>query len=488
MNKWIMTCYCLSMGLAANAQTINVRGKISDGTGKAIAGATVLVVKLASQTTSGADGSFSITKASSIFNPSAFPLDGQITLDNGALEFSVAYSAPVKIEFFDVKGNLVEKQGMDKASTGVYRLSLAGKFHTEKLIIVKATVGNQVRMFRYFPSLNASGLENSSFQNIGSGRVLLAKVAATVDTLKVSATGYLTSSVLLNGYDTTVNVTLETSGGNGTAWGGLKNPAVKTAGCGKAAGITNGKKTITSSGSQRTYIIDIPTKYNMNKAYRLFYCSHWIGSTSEAVQSQDYYFLKPLANAANDSAIFIAPQSVGSTWQENDHQLFNDILEYAKANLCIDSTRVFATGFSFGGMITYSLSTVHQKQIRAAVGIAPANYNIWLPSPIPHDPIAWMQTTGVNDNTCPWINNGSTTQGSKFIAINRGTDNGCTIPATIPKWSTGAHLCVDFDGCKPEYPTKVCTFNGDHTNVNSDPNTNNVNWIPQESWKFFTQF
>ena len=46
------------------------------------------------------------------------------------------------------------------------------------------------------------------------------------------------------------------------------------------------------------------------QAYRLFYTSHWIGSTSEAVREQNYYFLKPLANAANEPAIFVAPQAI----------------------------------------------------------------------------------------------------------------------------------------------------------------------------------
>lgn len=203
--------------------------------------------------------------------------------------------------------------------------------------------------------------------------------------------------------------------------------------------------------------------------------------------------LKPLATAASEPAIFIAPQSDGSTWQQKDHALFDDILAFAKANLCIDTTRVFATGFSFGGMITYSLSTNHQKQIRAGVGIGPANYNIWLPNPKIKESIAWMQTTGIagnggeGDKTTPWINGNSATQGAKFIAIEKATDNGCTVPANIPVWQNGAHLCYDFEGCKPGYPVKACTFPGGHTNIANDPGSN-VNWIAQESWRFFTQF
>jgi poly(3-hydroxybutyrate) depolymerase len=277
------------------------------------------------------------------------------------------------------------------------------------------------------------------------------------------------------------------AGGSGGSGGWLPgNAPVPSAGCGKATTVTNGKKTITSTNQERTYIIDIPTNYDMNKPYRLFYTSHWIGARSEDVQGQNYYFLKPLATAANEPAIFVAPQSDGATWQQKDHALFDDILAFVKANLCIDVSRVFATGFSFGGMITYSLSVNHQKDIRAAVGIAPANYNIWLPTKT-REPIAWMQTTGMGDTTCPWVDGTSTTRGAKFIAVEKATDNGCSMPTTVPNWQSGAHLCHDFQGCAAGRPTKACTFNGGHTNIASDSGSN-VNWIAEESWRFFRQF
>jgi len=266
----------------------------------------------------------------------------------------------------------------------------------------------------------------------------------------------------------------------------MGNPPVRSAGCGKATTVTTGKHSITSTGQERTYIIDIPENYDMSKPYRLFYTSHWIGSTSEAVRDQNYYFLKPLANADNNPVIFIAPQADGATWLEKDHALFDDLLAFAKTNLCIDTTRVFATGFSFGGMITYSLSVNHQDDIRAAVGIAPANYNIFVP-PRTHQPIAWMQTTGMSDNLTPWVNQGSTTQGSKYIAIEHATDNGCAVPETIPTWQEGGHVCHEFTACGATTPTRACTFNGGHTNIATDPGTDK-NWIPEESWAFFNRF
>ena len=280
----------------------------------------------------------------------------------------------------------------------------------------------------------------------------------------------------------------QTTGGTSAGEPGnypIGNPPVPSAACGTPTTLTTGERTINSTNQNRVYYIDIPANYDPNTPYRLFYISHWIGSRYQDMVNNNFYGLKTQAQAAGEPAIFIAPSSDGSTWQEKDHALFDDLLAFAKENLCFDTSRVFATGFSFGGMITYSLSTNHQKDIRAAVGIAPANYNIWLPQKT-HEPIAWMQTTGMGDTTCPWVQGTSTTNGAKYIGEEKASDNGCT-PAEIPTWQSGAHLCYDYSGCHENHPVKVCTFNGGHQAESSDPGSN-VNWIPEVSWDFFTQF
>ena len=265
----------------------------------------------------------------------------------------------------------------------------------------------------------------------------------------------------------------------------IGNPPVPSAACGTQTTVTTGERTINSTNQNRVYYIDVPNNYDMNQPYRFFYISHWIGSRYQDMVNNNFYGLKTMAEAAGEPAIFLAPSSDGSTWQEKDHALFDDLLAFVKENLCIDTSRVFTTGFSFGGMITYSLSTNHQQDLRAAVGIAPANYNIWLPQKT-HEPIAWMQTTGMSDGTCPWDQNGST-NGAKYIAIEKGEDNHCNAPSEIPTWQSGDHVCYDYDGCDENHPTKVCTFNGGHQAESSDPGSNE-NWIPQVSWEFFTQF
>ncbi|MFL5305772.1 MAG: alpha/beta hydrolase family esterase, partial [Polyangia bacterium] len=292
------------------------------------------------------------------------------------------------------------------------------------------------------------------------------------------------------------NAGAQNSGGAPGAdiWGGLKNPPVKSTGCGKPATITSATKTIMSGGVQRTYMVDVPANYDSAKPYRLFFASHGQGSTLANITQSNYYDLKTQSIAAKEPAIFVAglgyggrPGTSGSAWGQADHAFFDDLTNYLKDNMCVDTTRIFAIGMSFGGMQTYSLTTTHSKIIRAAVGLAPTNFNIWLPAVKSTDPTAWMQTTGMSDTTCAFVASEAQMRGSKFIALEKAANNGCTIPAEIPTWKSGAHLCYDFEGCKSGYPLKVCTFNGPHTNTNSDPGTN-VNWIGVESWKFFMQF
>jgi poly(3-hydroxybutyrate) depolymerase len=280
------------------------------------------------------------------------------------------------------------------------------------------------------------------------------------------------------------------------------NETLLAAGTAVASGLATSRRlTITSGGSQREYIIDIPSTYDNTHPYRLFFAFHWMSGSDTAVatgtfssmtnagaENWGFFGLHRTATAANQPAIFIAPQ--GGNWQLSDQTFFDDLLALAKAQLCIDTTRVFATGFNFGAMLTYTLSLNHQKDLRAAVGIAPENYNIALPTNT-HERIAWMQTTGMSDSTCPWVSGTSTTLGAKYCAIGRAEDNGCTAPTSITMSTGNTHYCHAFQGCQNGYPVKVCTFDGGHSPApidgSSTPDGLN-SWIPTESWIFFAQF
>jgi poly(3-hydroxybutyrate) depolymerase len=467
----------------AFSQAIKVSGTVKDAANQPVANAIVELLRAKVKDTTGADGAYSLNATPLAIGRPELSLPG-MSFRKGLLEWEMTRTGLVQVEIFDPKGEILDRLTREVVSAGTYRLDLRGRVRGPNLVIVKVSIGGVTRSFPYLPTDFGAAPADLSPESLARAGARLAKVGAAVDTLQITASGFAAKRVDINSADTTVNVTLEASG---DIWGGLKNPPGKSAGCGKAATLTNGRKTLTSGGTQRSLVIDIPADYDMNKPYRLFYCSHGYGGNADQVVGNNYYGLKPLATAARDPAIFISVQGLNNTWGQVDHAFFDDVSTFAKNDLCIDTTRIFVTGMSMGGMYTYSLSTTRQKRFRAGVGLAPTNYVIWLPATKLKDPIAWMQTTGMGDETCSWIENEAQMTGAKFIALEKAADNGCTLPATIPTWTSGNHICYDFQGCKTGYPVKACTFNGGHVDNARDPGSN-VNWIAQESWKFFTQF
>src|SRR6185436_18063560 len=137
--------------------------------------------------------------------------------------------------------------------------------------------------------------------------------------------------------------------------------AASTAGCGKAPTLTSGTKTIQSSGQNRTYILDIPANYDRNGPYRLIFGLHWLNGTANDVATGGsdgavwaYYGQKQLSN---NGTIFVAPQGINNGWANTNGQditLMDNLLNLLEGDLCIDTTQVFAMGWSFGGAMSYA--------------------------------------------------------------------------------------------------------------------------------------
>lgn len=317
----------LLASLSAHAQTINLKGTISDGSGKPVSGAVVTVLKLGLKDTTGSDGAYSFSRTVSILSPLPSAA-GSITLTGSVLEFEVAGPASVSIEAFDVHGHLLKRERRDADGAGIHRWDIAGGYPADQLLILRVTVAGKVSIFRHFPLAGGRAAADAARSASRQGGALR-KAAAAIDSLEVKAPGFGTGVAPLESYDQTVNVSLAAA----DRWGGLRNSPVKSGGCGKPQGATGGKKTIRSSNQNRSYILDVPANYNPDTPHLLFYISHWINGTSEQMRDNNYYSLKPLANAAGKPAIFVAPQSDGGTWQQKDHALFDDLVAYLEDNL-----------------------------------------------------------------------------------------------------------------------------------------------------------
>ena len=114
------------------------------------------------------------------------------------------------------------------------------------------------------------------------------------------------------------------------------------------------------------YILNVPTNYDNTKAYKLVIAYHALNSNDHSVYSEKYYDLQPLSN---NTTIFVAPNGQqngapcsgtgtgdsGCGWpntSDQDMQLADAVVKQVEDNFCVDTNRIFATGWSYGASMS----------------------------------------------------------------------------------------------------------------------------------------
>jgi poly(3-hydroxybutyrate) depolymerase len=276
------------------------------------------------------------------------------------------------------------------------------------------------------------------------------------------------------------------SGGTGGAAGatGSGGTAMQSAGCGKTRTLQNGTINITVGGAARKYILRVPDGYDSSHAYRLVLAYAWSGASASQVVSANYF---TFATLDSKNTIFAAPDAVGGagSWSNGDIAFTDAILAQMEGDLCIDTTRVFATGFSFGGGMAMALACTRADVFRAVAFFSGADLTNSCPATLTK-PIAYYASQASEDSgglstTSPITGERKQAQ---FAEV-----NGCMpepSSTTFPA-SGQPHRCTIYKGCSAGHPTEYCVFNGPHGWEPKDPGQT-TSWNAPEAWKFITQF
>ncbi|MEU8211522.1 cellulose binding domain-containing protein [Micromonospora sp. NPDC049044] len=271
-------------------------------------------------------------------------------------------------------------------------------------------------------------------------------------------------------------------GPGGAAVAATNGTLAATAGCGKAPTLTNGTRTIQSSGQSRTYILRIPDGYDRNRQYRLVFGFHWLNGSASNVASAGYYGLAPLSN---NTTIFVAPQGIDAGWANTngrDLTLFDDISRQVENDLCVDTTQRFALGWSYGGAMSYAVACARPTVIRAVAVLSGANLSGCNGGT---QPVPYFGIHGIYDSVLN-ISQGRSLRDT-FVR-----NNGCTAQSPRePSRGSLTHITTTYTGCRAGYPVQWAAFDGDHTpspvDGSSSPNDSRT-WTSGEIWRFFSQF
>jgi poly(3-hydroxybutyrate) depolymerase len=276
-----------------------------------------------------------------------------------------------------------------------------------------------------------------------------------------------------------------TGGGSGSGSGG-SGGATPSTGCGKA-GLESGTYMIDVDGLMRKYILLVPADYDANKPYRLVFGWHPWGGSAQQVAGNGNSGYYGLVGESEGTAIFVAPEGLdfggnGLGWGNEDGQdmaFLEAMLAHFTGELCIDQDRIFSTGFSFGGMFSFTSGCSSTGMMRA---IAPQAGDPAIGGCENSDRrVAVMGFHGTED-TVVSIDGGRRGR-DEFVGRNHCTME--TTPVEGSVWCDGIPdnrqpcACVSYNGCDEGYPVIWCEFNGPHT-----PAPNSGATI----WNFFAQF
>lgn len=167
---------------------------------------------------------------------------------------------------------------------------------------------------------------------------------------------------------------------------------------------------ITSGGMRRTFIVHLPPSYSNNQTLPIVFNYH--GYARTAADMATYTNMGALADKENFIVVF--PQgednppswnagigAFGPTGSADDVQFTRDMLGFLEKNYCVDTHRVYATGYSIGGSMAYRVACALSQQIAGLATVEGAFYHA--PGGCqPSRPIPVLEIHGQADTLAPY--------------------------------------------------------------------------------------
>jgi len=341
--------------------------------------------------------------------------------------------------------------------------------------------------------VSMGGVPSAGGAGVG-GSVATSSIVATGGGHPTGGAAAATGGVKAGGGTSTAGGSSSKTTGGSTSEGGAAN----SLGCNNSNlpvacnTATTGPCTLTVNGTERQYYVVLPTNYNAGTPYPVVFAWHGLGGTAQSLLGSTYYSGFYGVKSGFPNAIYVTAQGLDTGmddsgtsygWANTSDQDVNftkSMLTWLESNYCVDQSRLFSTGMSYGGMMSDTLGC-EMSDVFRALGVMSGSLgfcngtNCYTPTCPSSHPIAAWFTHGDADTTVPIA--GDQNARDHFIKI-----NGCdTANAQTVAMSDGITTCTSYSACTSgPYPVVWCPVPGEGHTIPS--------WAGSEIAKFFLQF
>lgn len=267
-----------------------------------------------------------------------------------------------------------------------------------------------------------------------------------------SSSASSTSSTSTTSSASSVSSASTGAGGGGSACAGL------TLGPGDHTG------TLVEGNAMRSFRVHVPPSYAPASRASVVLVFHGLNEDAAGIEQQTV--MDPVSDAHGFLAVY--PQGRDNSWNaggccgNSANQMVEDVtfvghvLDEIEKSYCVDPKRVFAAGFSNGGMLSHRLACQMSDRI-AAIGAVAGTLAI--DGCAPPRPVAVMHVHGNADFVVGYADGGFS--GAKGVppTIAAWTKiDGCTDTAPTSVLKHGDASCDEYQACKAGVAVRLCTI------------------------------
>lgn len=231
--------------------------------------------------------------------------------------------------------------------------------------------------------------------------------------------------------------------------------------------------TFMHEGLERNYRLYIPDLYTGETAVPLVINMH--GRGSDALQQEFYSSFNNVADTAN--CLVVYPNGIDNLWNAsfvdtpNDVGFLSTLIDRIINDYEIDENRIYSTGMSMGGFMSYSLACELSHRIAAIGSVTGSMGNGLFNNCEPQRPVPILQIHGTHDQTVPIEGAVGQFKSIDEVMAFWRERNGCAAEVVVttdfPDIDTGDETTVSrlvYPACNETAEVILYTIeNGDHT-------------------------